>query len=107
VWLPYTHLERLQTMASVRILFGARTRADQSSSSRLQVVYPGCPQVANATLTARIHSALDFWFEANLYSTNWWYNDLAAPRTVSIIMLLFEFNATQAEVSQSFVILAR
>jgi chondroitin AC lyase len=70
-WTPATHLTRIRTLARA-------------------YAKPGTTLTGNLSLLADIHRALDAWISRDPVSTNWYNNEIAAPRSLGEIMILVE-----------------
>ncbi|MDX9866614.1 MAG: polysaccharide lyase 8 family protein [Kiritimatiellia bacterium] len=71
LWPPMEHLKRLTALAE----------AFESSRS---------PEAGRAALAAAFVKGFDFWVERDPTSSNWWYNQIGAVRSLYRLMLLTE-----------------
>lgn len=85
-WTPHMHMGRILELTKIF--------SDPSSS------YNNSPYVEKV-----IHKALEYWFQAKLVSSNWWYNQIGIPKVLASICLLFEDKMTEHEMSEAIKIL--
>lgn len=77
-WLPQNHLSK--TLELARVLYT-----------------PLKDELGQENIEQAIHRALNFWFLKKPRSKNWWHNEIGVPRTLGVIMLLFENKLTPEE----------
>ena len=58
-------------------------------------------------LTDAIHKALTHWLKNDYTNPNWWWNDIGVPRTLSLILLLFDKELTDQQRALGTQILSR
>ena len=68
-WSPETHVVRIETM-SIALSCGA-SKHDE-------------------TMEVATHLAMQFWFQHDLQSPNWWNNDIGCPRTIGNAFLVLQ-----------------
>ncbi len=85
-WTPHMHMGRILELTKIF--------SDPSSS------YNNSPYVEKV-----IHKALEYWFQAKLVSSNWWYNQIGIPKVLASICLLFEDKMTEHEMSEAIKVL--
>ena len=58
---------------------------------------PGSKFYKDKKLSAILHEAIQFWFQAKLVCPNWWYNEIGIPKTLgpAFIMLNDELSETE------------
>lgn len=54
-----------------------------------------------------IHQAFSFWFNKNLKSSNWWYNEIGIPKVMGAVLLLFEDCLTPYEREKGIEVMKR
>ena len=77
-WEPAKHAERIFFLTKV-------------------YVDPGSKFYKDKKLSAILHEAMQFWFQAKLICPNWWYNEIGIPKTLgpAFIMLKDELSAEE------------
>jgi len=72
VWLPAEHLVRLQTLIKAYISKGNSYYADEK-------------------IFRHISKALQYWYDANPESDNWWWNQISTPQSIgeSLVMMRY------------------
>ncbi|NSL87261.1 DNRLRE domain-containing protein [Chitinophaga sp. Mgbs1] len=73
-WQPVTHLDRLRQMA-------------------LAYTKTGNYYYQRGALQQRIADGLTYWYNAHPTSTNWWYQQIACPQRVGVILILMRAGA--------------
>ncbi|OPC28947.1 silent information regulator protein Sir2 [Elizabethkingia meningoseptica] len=72
-WTAYQHLKRIKEMT---IAYTAPWSTLKNNDELFEAVYKG----------------LQFWNKAKLKNINWWWNEIEAPRTLGIILIMLEQN---------------
>lgn len=87
-WSPMTHLDRLRLMAR-------------------GYAHPDSELYQSANLKDDILNAYNAWISRNPQSTNWWNNEIGAPRRLGEIMLLMKTDLSSTQISSGASHLAR
>ncbi len=88
LWPPMEHLERLTALAE----------AFESAKA---------PEAGRAALATAFVKGFDFWVARDPTSSNWWYNDIGAVRSLYRLMLLTEPLLTGGRLEKGCALLAR
>ncbi len=88
LWPPMRHLDRLRTLANA---YGAGK----------------IPNPDQTALEQGVLRAFDFWVMRDPQSSNWWYNEIGAPQSLSGSMLLTEPLLTDGRIEKGCLLLAR
>ena len=75
-WEPYIHTERLCDMAF------AYTNPDNK-------------HYADERIQAMIVKGLDYWYDRNPHCNNWWYNQIAEPQTLGMLLVQMRIGKKQ------------
>ncbi|KAA6301077.1 MAG: Chondroitinase-AC [Candidatus Ordinivivax streblomastigis] len=67
-WVPLDHVDRLSDFVFAYTL-------------------PGSNYYENDDLYQKIVNALQYWYDRNPYCSNWWYNQIAEPQRLGILMI--------------------
>lgn len=81
-WAPANHATRIQSLAKV-------------------YKTPGSKFYNSKELSAVLHKALNFWFDAELVCPNWWYNEIGVPRLLGPAFLLLRDELSAAELDSA------
>ncbi|MBC7745103.1 MAG: hypothetical protein H7096_08375, partial [Flavobacterium sp.] len=52
-----------------------------------------------------LHSALKFWFDANLICKNWWYNEIGIPKTLGPVFIMLRDELSSDEKEKAVIVL--
>ncbi|WP_407483242.1 polysaccharide lyase family 8 super-sandwich domain-containing protein [Elizabethkingia meningoseptica] len=72
-WTAYQHLKRVKEMT-------------------IAYTAPWSTLKNNDELFEAVHKGLQFWNKAKLKNINWWWNEIEAPRTLGVILIMLEQN---------------
>ena len=56
-------------------------------------------------LAKSIHAALNYWFDHQFVSSNWWYNEIGVPKLLGPVFILFEDQLSATEKSQAITVM--
>lgn len=87
-WIPVIHLKRIRSL-----LLMARDSKEEIQRQE--------------ECLAAVHRGLDFWFQHDPCSCNWWHNQIGVPALVGTILLVMESAATARETAGAVAILRR
>ncbi|CAA0202836.1 Chondroitinase-AC precursor containing a C-terminal secretion signal, family PL8_3 [Tenacibaculum maritimum] len=76
LWAPFEHLKKLKKLAIAYTL--SRSKHYQS-----------------ATLFPKIEESLKYWGNYTTKSTNWWWNEIASPKELGVILILLRDGASK------------
>ncbi|MGN6436580.1 MAG: CBM96 family carbohydrate-binding protein [Agriterribacter sp.] len=76
VWPAYQHLNRLRQMT-------------------IAYTAPWSSLNGNSNLYSKLMDGLNYWEAKNLSSSNWWFNDIANPKALGIIMLMMKYEGAE------------
>lgn len=75
-WQPLTHVDRLVTMAHAYVHAQSPFRGDHR-------------------LYTKIVAGLQYWYDVNPYCSNWWYNQIAEPQRLGVLLILMRAGSEQ------------
>ncbi|MFL0063815.1 polysaccharide lyase family 8 super-sandwich domain-containing protein [Tenacibaculum maritimum] len=76
LWKPFEHLKRLKKLATAYTLSGSK-------------------YYQSATLFPKIEESLKYWGSYTTKSTNWWWNEIASPKELGVILILLRDGASK------------
>ncbi len=88
-WLPISHLDRLKKMVL------AYTIEENSYYEK------------NEAIQIAIEKGLQCWYDKNPTSTNWWFQQIASPQRIGIILILMRYGKTPVSSSLESLLLSR
>jgi chondroitin AC lyase len=68
IWSPSTHISRLYDFV-------------------FSYTMPGSAYYRNETLYTKIVDALQYWYDCNPHSSNWWHNQIGEPQPLGILLI--------------------
>ncbi|MFT4071647.1 MAG: polysaccharide lyase family 8 super-sandwich domain-containing protein [Dysgonamonadaceae bacterium] len=87
-WPPFVHLERIRDLVFLYTM-------------------PGNAYSGNADVFAMIQGGLQYWQDKGPECTNWWYNQIAAPQTLGVILIQMKKGGLQVPAPLETAILQR
>ncbi|CAA0234737.1 polysaccharide lyase family 8 super-sandwich domain-containing protein [Tenacibaculum maritimum] len=76
LWKPFEHLKKLKKLAIAYTLSGSK-------------------HYQSATLFPKIQKSLEYWGSYTTKSTNWWWNEIASPKELGVILILLRGGASK------------
>ncbi len=63
------------------------------------------PYYHKAEFKNLLHSALKYWFDANLICKNWWYNEIGIPKTLGPVFIMLRDELSADEIKGAVIVL--